>query len=74
VWNPGDVIVHQEVWGGRVWAPRPLVVVEDTDERLLLWISPPRAAGGVGRRPGVATRRRAVRWLSGREAGLSTQR
>lgn len=38
VWTPGDVIVHQEVWGGRVWAARPLVVVEDADERLLLWI------------------------------------
>ena len=38
MWEPGDVIVHQEVWRGRVWAARPLVVVEDTPERLLLWI------------------------------------
>lgn len=38
MWTPGEVIVHQEIWGGRVWAARPLVVVEDTDERLLLWI------------------------------------
>lgn len=38
VWEPGQTIVHQEVWGDRIWAARPLTVVEDTDERLLLWI------------------------------------
>jgi hypothetical protein len=38
VWEPGVTIVHQEVWRGRVWAARPLVVVEDSDERLLLWL------------------------------------
>jgi len=38
VWHAGDVIVHHEVWGGRVWAARPLSVVEDTGDRLLLWI------------------------------------
>lgn len=37
-WRPGDVIVHQEVWGGRVWAARPLTVVDDTPERMLLWM------------------------------------
>lgn len=37
-WEPGETIVHHEVWKGRVWAARPLTVVEDTDERLLLWI------------------------------------
>jgi hypothetical protein len=30
--------VHQELWRGRVWAARPLTVVEDDDERLLLWL------------------------------------
>lgn len=38
LWAAGDTIVHQEVWHGRVWAARPLVVVEDTPERMLLWM------------------------------------
>jgi protein associated with RNAse G/E len=37
-WSPGEVIVHQEVWRDRVWAARPLVVVEDLPDRLLLWL------------------------------------
>jgi len=37
-WSPGDVVVHQEVWRDRVWAARPLVVVEDRPERLLAWL------------------------------------
>ena len=31
-------MVHQEVWAGRLWAARPLIVVEDIVERSLLWI------------------------------------
>lgn len=38
MWEPGQTVVHQEVWAGRLWAARPLRVVEDTDDRLLLWI------------------------------------
>jgi hypothetical protein len=38
MWEPGDVILHQEVWRGRVWAARPLIVVDDAADRLLLWI------------------------------------
>jgi protein associated with RNAse G/E len=38
VWSPGQTIVHQEVWRGRVWAARPLTVVRDDGDRLLLWI------------------------------------
>lgn len=38
MWEPGTTIVHQEVWAGRWWAARPLIVVEDTAERILLWI------------------------------------
>lgn len=37
-WKAGDVIVHQETWKGRIWAARPLVVVEDSPERMLLWL------------------------------------
>ena len=38
VWEPGQTVVHQEVWAGRLWAARPLTVVEDTPDRILLWI------------------------------------
>lgn len=38
MWFRGQVVVHQEVWAGRLWAARPLFVVEDTEERVLLWI------------------------------------
>jgi len=38
VWTPGQTIVHQEFWRDRLWAARPLTVVEDTGDRLLLWI------------------------------------
>ncbi|HEV2068182.1 MAG TPA: DUF402 domain-containing protein [Acidimicrobiales bacterium] len=38
MWRPGEVIVHQETWKGRVWAARPLVVVEDEPDRLVLWL------------------------------------
>ncbi len=37
-WSPGEVIVHQEVWSDRVWAARPLVVAEDSPDRMLLWL------------------------------------
>lgn len=38
MWSRGETIVHQEFWRGRLWAARPLIVVEDTPERLLLWL------------------------------------
>jgi hypothetical protein len=38
VWAPGTTIVHQETWGGRLWAARPLTVVEDSPEALWLWM------------------------------------
>lgn len=38
MWEVGQTVVHQEVWRGRLWATRPLVVVEDSTERTLLWI------------------------------------
>jgi hypothetical protein len=54
-WAPGDTIVWHEIWNDRVWAARPLTVVEDHDDRLLLWCplgtrrtipAPPPDAGG----------------------------
>lgn len=38
MWDNGQVIVHHELWRGRVWAARPLTVVEDSDERALFWL------------------------------------
>ena len=38
VWSPGGTVVHQEIWKGRLWAARPLTVVEDATERTLLWM------------------------------------
>lgn len=38
MWKRGQTILHQEVWRGRVWAARPLTVVEDADDQLLAWI------------------------------------
>jgi hypothetical protein len=37
VWSPGDVIVVEEVWRGRLWAVRPVIVVDDASERVVLW-------------------------------------
>jgi hypothetical protein len=34
---PGQTITITEIWRDKVWAVRPVRVVEDTDERLLLW-------------------------------------
>ena len=36
-WSPGDVIVVQELFDGRLWAARPVVVVDDVEDRLVLW-------------------------------------
>jgi Protein of unknown function (DUF402) len=38
MWSSGDVVALREIWGGRVWKARAWVVVEDTPERLVLWI------------------------------------
>ncbi len=59
-WATGDAIIHQEVWAGRIWAARPLTVVSDTEQRLVLWIpagtrrkvpAPPEGATGSERDP-----------------------
>ena len=34
---PGETVVVQEVWGDRVWAARPQIVVQEDDERAILW-------------------------------------
>ena len=36
-WRPGDVIVLQDVYKGKLWAARPVIVVEDSADLLALW-------------------------------------
>lgn len=36
-WAPGTVIVQQEIWKGRLWSARPMRVVEDRGDGLVLW-------------------------------------
>jgi predicted RNA-binding protein associated with RNAse of E/G family len=36
-WPAGEVIVVQEVWRDRLWAARPVVVVDDRPDELVLW-------------------------------------
>jgi Protein of unknown function (DUF402) len=36
-WRRGQTIVLQEVWRGKVWAARPMIVAEDSQKRLALW-------------------------------------
>jgi protein associated with RNAse G/E len=64
-WRRGDTIVHHEVWADRVWAARPLIVVDDTEQGLALWLpagtrrkvpAPPVDATGPERDPeGLST-------------------
>ena len=51
-WQPGDNVVLREIWRGRVWAGRPVTVVEDSDNRLMVyfgsgvhWMRPARPDG-----------------------------
>jgi predicted RNA-binding protein associated with RNAse of E/G family len=39
VWAPGETIVVQEVWEGKLWGARPVIVVEDREDFLALWCS-----------------------------------
>jgi len=36
-WQRGDTIVLQEIWRAKLWAARPMIVVEDEVDRLALW-------------------------------------
>ena len=39
-WSNGDPILLREVYRGRVWAVRPVRVVEDSPDRLMFYIAP----------------------------------
>lgn len=36
-WQPGDVVVLRELWRGRIWTARPLLVVQDTPDRAMFF-------------------------------------
>jgi len=36
-WSPGEVIVLQDVYEAKLWAARPVIVVEDSADVLALW-------------------------------------
>lgn len=38
-WATGDQIVYREVWKNRVWTARPVTVVQDTPELIVLYLS-----------------------------------
>jgi hypothetical protein len=64
-WSTGDTVVVQEVWGERVWAARPMTVVEDSGDAVQLWFplgtlwkrptSPPTRAREANRGERLAT-------------------
>ena len=37
-WTPGSKIVYREVWRGRVWTARPVTVVQDTQDLIVLYL------------------------------------
>ncbi len=37
-WQPGEIVVHREVWRGTPWQASPVVVVEDAPELLATYI------------------------------------
>lgn len=39
-WNPGTPILYREVWRGRVWTARPVLVVQDTPDLVALYLRP----------------------------------
>lgn len=36
-WSPGETIVIQELWRNQLWAARPITVVHDDGDGLVLW-------------------------------------
>ena len=51
-WSPGEVIVVQDVWHGRLWAARPVIVVDGDSDALVLW-----SPKGTRRKVPVSSRR-----------------
>ena len=38
-WVTGKQVVYREVWKNRVWAARPVTVVQDSSELIVLYLS-----------------------------------
>ncbi len=36
-WQAGEQILVEEVWNGKLWSVRPVLVVDDRDDQLVLW-------------------------------------
>ena len=54
-WSGGDVVVLREVWRGRVWSARAVVVVQDADTASILYL-PDRARWKAAARGGELLR------------------
>ena len=54
-WSPGEVIVLQDVYEGKLWAARPVIVVEDSADLLALW-----CPQGTVRKVPIAPQRRSL--------------
>jgi predicted RNA-binding protein associated with RNAse of E/G family len=39
-WQPGDAVVLRELWDGKVWSVRPLTVVKDDPDEVMLYFWP----------------------------------
>lgn len=37
-YSPGDIIVLREIWSGKIWTARPVIVVQDDTELIALYI------------------------------------
>lgn len=46
-WAPGSSVVLREVWGGKIWAARPVVVVKDEPTERMFYVPP----GGAMKAP-----------------------
>lgn len=49
-WRAGETVVLRDIWRGRVWAAKPLIVVADTPALTALWMMP----GAVSKLPALA--------------------
>lgn len=37
-WTTGSQIVYREIWRGKIWTARPVIVVQDTSELIVLYL------------------------------------
>lgn len=61
-WRPGDVIHVEEYWHDRLWAARPVNVVADDGDTLVLWSPRDSRWAVAGTPPGRQAPRRRADW------------